>query len=70
MYPGVNSIGAINAAENGCKDRKIQDWFRFSIQKRFRLQLCIIEFGDIPFSENLLMRFRHATKAPPKAMQS
>ena len=63
MYPGLPyALRQEKASENGCKDRKIQDCFRFSVQKRFRLQHCVIEFGDIHSMENLVMRFRRSPK--------
>jgi hypothetical protein len=58
------------ASENGCKDRKIQDCFRFSVQKRFGPQHCVIEFGDIDSMENLVMRFRRAPKRNERLWQS
>jgi len=50
------------ASENGCKDRKIQDCFRFSVQKRFGHRHCVIEFGDTLFKENLVVHFRAQPK--------
>jgi hypothetical protein len=62
MYPGRPWKGIRIASENGCKDRKIEHRFRFSIQKRLGLQRCVIEFGDFASRENLVRRFKHGTK--------
>ena len=51
-------MGPENASENGCKDRKIQDCFRFSIQKHFRLATLCYRIWGYSFSGKFSKAFQ------------